>query len=129
MKIFDGFNLICSGGVSSEAVHEAERSLGMVFPDDFTRYLMEYGALESNSNELFGLGIVGYRNIVVSTMREREISVDYPDKMCVIYNLGIDHILILLGENGCIYEKTYTGMKKIYDTFEQWMREEFFEYE
>jgi len=126
--LFDNNNVISTGGVKKTIVEAAEKELGINFSKDFVEYLTVYGTVELNDNILFGLGIDGYRNIVHATKKERSLSKNFPSDCIVIYNLGIDSILILLGEDGYVYEYTPQSIKKIFDTFTQWITNEFVEY-
>lgn len=123
--IFDGYIIKTSGGVDNSLIDNAESVLGMQFSSEFREYLLNYGTVELNSNELFGLGINGYRNIVNATQNEKNLSQKFPNGYCVVYNVGVDSVLILLGNDGCIYEYTPKSMKKICDSFNQWIINEF----
>ena len=126
--LFDIHNVTSTGGVEKFVIESAEHQLGMTFSDDFVEYLTQYGTVELGSSELFGLGVTGYRNIVYATNKERSLSDKFPTKYVVIYNLGINSILILLGEDGCIYEYTPKRLRKIFDSFTQWVVTEFINY-
>jgi len=126
--LFEGYKYTHTGGVNKATIESAESELGFKFSDDFVKYLLNYGTVELNNNELFGLGISGYRNIVGATQKERALSQKFPTNCCVVYSLGIDNILILLGNDGCIYEYSPHCIKKIFDSFSQWILEEFVNY-
>ena len=126
--LFDGYDIESTGGVDKTVIETAEIELGIKFSDEFIEYLNVYGTVELNSSELFGLGIKGYRNIVRATNKERSLSENFPKNCVVIYNLGINSVLILLCEDGCVYEYTPRSMKKIYDTFNKWILDEFVSY-
>ena len=123
--IFDSYDTKTTGGVNKDVVISAEAELGVKFSDDFVEYLVNYGTVELNGNKLFGLGVNGYRNIVRATNKEKSLSENFPQNFVVIYNLGINSVLILLGNDGCVYEYTPQSMKKIFDNFNQWISEEF----
>jgi len=126
--MFEKYDVVMTGGVDKAAVESAETKLGFKFSRNFVDYLFYYGTIELNNNELFGLGIDGYRNIVNATIKERTLSQNFPMNSCVIYNIGVDSVLILLGDDGCVYEYTPRSLKKIFDSFNQWIFEEFVTY-
>ena len=126
--LFDKYSIESSGGVEKTIIEAAENELGFKFSDDFIEYLNVYGTVELNGSELFGLGVDGYRNIVRATNKEKSLSENFPSKCVVIYNMGINNLLILLGEDGCIYEYTPRSINKIYNSFSQWVLSEFVEY-
>lgn len=126
--MFGDNKINAAGGVSGEVIAQAEENLGFPFSADYKEYLAKYGMVEHDDNELFGLGKEGYRNVVTATLAEREGTVGFSADYAVIFNLGIDHILILLGKDGAIYEYAYGDIKRIFDSFTQWITEEFLKY-
>jgi cell wall assembly regulator SMI1 len=60
-------------GASADEVAEAERRLGVSFPESLRRYLMELGYLEARSVEFFGIGagVPEHLNLVDRTISER----------------------------------------------------------
>ncbi len=91
------------GGCSEGEVQVAEKSLGLVFPEEYKDYLLGYGTVRFNGIELCGLNVMGYLNVVEATEQEKSINDSFPDKMFVIEDLGVDAKLIVGDEKGCIY--------------------------
>lgn len=91
-------------GVSAEEITAAEQQLGMEFPKTYREILAEFGNLEIGSDEIFGLGVEGYLNVVETTLEERELAKGELDQYIVIQNLGIDGILIVVDENDNVFE-------------------------
>ena len=60
-------------GATTDEVAEAERTLGVSFPEALRRYLMELGYVEAGSAEFFGLGagVPKHLNLVDRTIAER----------------------------------------------------------
>ncbi len=60
-------------GATAEEVAEAERRLGVVFPEALRRFLMELGYVEADSAEFFGLGagVPEHLNLVDRAIEER----------------------------------------------------------
>ena len=126
--LFDGYTITVTGGVDKASVELAENALGFKLSSDFVEYLLNYGTVELNGNELFGLGVEDYRNIIIATTDERSLSQNFPENYCVIFNLGINSVLILLGNDGCIYQYSPQGIEKIFDSFNNWILEEYVNY-
>ena len=124
MFVFEGFDIESTGGVKEDVINKAIADIGVEFSAEFYDYLLNYGTVEFNGNELFGLGVNGYCNIVNATNKEKALSARFPDGYCVIYNIGVDSVLILLGSDGCIYEYTPQHISKIYDSFNAWILDE-----
>lgn len=91
-------------GVSAEEIDAAEQQLGMKIPATYREILSEFGSIDIGSDEIFGLGVKGYLNVVESTLKERELAKGELDQYIVIQNLGIDGILIVVDENDNVYE-------------------------
>ena len=126
--VFSGYDIISTGGVDKTIIENAEIDLGMKFSAEFREYLLDYGTVELNNNELFGLGVDNYCNVVKSTLDERAYSSAFPPEHCVIYNIGLNSVLVLLGNDGCVYEYSPKSLRKISDSFNQWVLEEFVDY-
>jgi cell wall assembly regulator SMI1 len=62
-------------GASAAEVADAEQMLGVSFPATLRSYLMEFGYLEIDSSEMYGLGagVPSYLNLVKNTIDERTI--------------------------------------------------------
>lgn len=91
------------GGCSQEDVQAAEQKLGLDFPEEYRKYLLEYGTARFNGVELCGLNSTGYLNVVEATEQEKSVNASFPNKMFVIEDLGVDAKLIVGDEKGNIY--------------------------
>lgn len=103
-------------GVSDEEITAAEQQLGMKFPKTYRAILKEFGSLEIGSDEIFGLGVEGYLNVVETTIEERELAKGELDNYIVIQNLGIEGILIVVDENDNVYEYKTGDFKNLLST-------------
>lgn len=103
-------------GVSEKEITIAEQKLSFKFPKTYREILKEFGTLEINSDEIFGLGVEGYLNVVETTLKERELAKGKLDKYIVIQNLGIDGILIVVDENDNVYEFKTGDFKNLLST-------------
>jgi cell wall assembly regulator SMI1 len=79
-------------GASAEEVADAERKLGVSFPEAFRAYLTDLGYLEFESVEMYGLGVgvPKHLDLVENTIAERTVL--HP-------NIPIQFIPVL--NNGC----------------------------
>lgn len=91
-------------GVSEQEITQAEEKLGMKFPETYRAILHEFGSLEIASDEIFGLGVEGYLNVVETTFKEREMAEGKLDRYIVLQNIGIEGILIVVDEQDRVYE-------------------------
>lgn len=111
-------------GVEAEEIDKAELALDFRFNTQFRLFLKEFGAMSVGSNEIFGLGISGHMNIVEATKEAREIHKKSLSNLVVIQDYGIGDILITMDEKGFIYESREDENKKIYDSFEEFLKQE-----
>ena len=114
------------GGAEEAAVTSAEDQIGFRFPEDYRLFLLHYGALKHDGNEIYGIGPTGYCSVVGATMEERKLSSNFPKDCAVLFNLGMEGVLILLRADGVVYEYSPYGMKSIFPSFTKWLEEEFF---
>lgn len=91
-------------GVSEQEIVQAEAKLGMKFPETYRAILQEFGSLEIGADEIFGLGVEGYLNVVETTLKERELAEGKLDRYIVLQNIGIEGILIVVDEQDRVYE-------------------------
>ncbi|TCI28226.1 hypothetical protein EVJ33_14775 [Exiguobacterium sp. SL-10] len=91
-------------GVGEQEVIQAETELGMKFPETYRAILREFGSVEIDSDEIFGLGVEGYLNVVETTLKEREMAEGKLDHYIVLQNIGIEGILIVVDEQDRVYE-------------------------
>ncbi|MGG3449768.1 SMI1/KNR4 family protein [Domibacillus aminovorans] len=103
-------------GASEQEIVTAEQKLGVTFPETYRTILAEFGSLENGSDEIFGLGVEGYLNVVESTLEERKLAKGDLDKYVVIQNLGIDGLLIVIDENDNVYEYANGNFKNLLST-------------
>lgn len=105
------------GGCSKEEIQMAEKALGLVFPEEYKDYLLEYGTVRFNGVELCGLNVTGYLNVVEATEQEKSVNDSFPEKMFVIEDLGVDAKLIIGDEKGNIYLLQRDKKRLVCDSF------------
>jgi hypothetical protein len=90
-------------GATAEEVADAERKLGVLFPETLRSYLVELGYLEFDSVEMYGLGtgVPEHLNLVECTIAERTVLYpNIPTQFIPILNNGSgDHYCLDLRPN------------------------------
>ncbi|MGE6376182.1 SMI1/KNR4 family protein [Peribacillus muralis] len=80
------------GKVPMNIINEAEARLDVHFPEDYKKFLSEYGLGDIFGEEIFGLGTEpsGLPNMIwITELLRNEMGI--PKKYAVIYNSGIYH--------------------------------------
>ena len=77
------------GGVSRDVIARAESEIG-AFPQDYRRFLAEFGCMTIGAREIFGLSneIAHYMDVVKMTLIERQDSTGFSARGIVIMNDG-----------------------------------------
>ena len=83
-------NLYHVKGCTTSQIKEAQKELGIIFPEEFIDYVKEYGAISFYGTEWMGLNVEGYLNVVEATRQEREMNDHFPKDCFVIENQGIE---------------------------------------
>lgn len=101
-------------GCTTSQIKEAQKVLGITFPDEYIDYVKEFGAISFYGTEWMGLNVDGYINVVDATKQEREINDDFPSDCFVLENQGIDGIITVADEKGNVYSISYDKKELIY---------------
>jgi len=56
-EIAKKYKIFKTNGASEKTIKEAEAKLGRVFPSDYKKYLLQFGAISFANTELTGLNI------------------------------------------------------------------------
>ena len=115
-------NLYHVEGCTTSQIKDAQKMLGITFPDEYIDYVKEYGAISFYGTEWTGLNVDGYMNVVEATKQEREINDSFPADCFVIENLGIDGIVTIADENGIIYSLQYSRKEKICNSLTEYLK-------
>lgn len=124
VKLISNSNARTTGKVNDEMINHAEKELNFKFNNEYRTFLENFGVLVSGSDEVFGLGVNGYLNVVNSTLEEREIHENSLEKYIVVQNYGTGDILITLDEQGIVYESRNNQNKKLYGSFSEFLEAE-----
>ncbi|RLL43929.1 hypothetical protein D8M04_13580 [Oceanobacillus piezotolerans] len=123
-SLFENKKVLSTGGVDSHTVEQAESKLSFTMPIDYKELLLNYGAISVGSHEIAALGVNGYLNVVELTLKERALAKNQLDNYIVIENLATEGLLIVLDEEGQVYEYENNTIEKIYSDFKAYLKEE-----
>lgn len=115
------------GKTTSRDIEKAQDRLHFIFPEEYRTFLENFGAMVCGSNELYGLGIEGYMNVVESTIQERKLYPKQLDNVVVIKNEGIEGILLTLDDGGNVFEFRNGTSKLLYNSFKEFLEKEILE--
>lgn len=106
-KIKDIPNLYHATGCTTRQLKDAQNELGIEFPEEYIDYVKEYGAISFYGTEWIGLNVDGYLNVVEVTKQERALNYAFPVDCFVVENQGIEGLIVISDEKGCIYSFQY----------------------
>ncbi|ACQ70017.1 MULTISPECIES: SMI1/KNR4 family protein [unclassified Exiguobacterium] len=109
-------------GVSEKEVQQAEEKLGMMFPKTYRDIVKEFGSVEVDSEEIFGLGVEGYLNVVETTLKEREVSQGKLNGYIVLQNIGMEGILIVVDEQDRVFEYQLGEFRNLLSTTAEYIK-------
>lgn len=109
-------------GCTTSQIMDAQRALGLTFPEEYIDYVKEYGAISFYGTEWTGLNVEGYLNVVEATKQERKLNSSFPSDCFVIENQGIDGLVTVSDENGCIYSVQYNKKEKMYNSLSEYLK-------
>lgn len=90
-------------GCSMEQVNEAQKALGIIFPDEYIDYVTAFGCIDFGATEWTGLNINGRLNTVEATKKEMSVNKDFPKDCFVLEETGIDARQIIVNEKGEVF--------------------------
>lgn len=106
-----------------------EYELGVRLPDQYARYLEEYGIYDVGGDEVYGiheelLGYDGIPCVIGGTRLWREIH-GYAEHFIMLQATGFESEVILLDtQSGEVFLCGFWGMHKIADCFDEWFEKE-----
>ncbi|MCT8137601.1 SMI1/KNR4 family protein [Anaerobacillus sp. CMMVII] len=122
LNILNNADITTVGPVDEEVIAQAEKDLQVAFPKSYKEIIKQYGVISAGTDEIFGLGVSGYLNVVVSTKEERTLANGELDKYVVIQNLGIEGILIVVDENDNVFEYANGVFTNLFSTTEEYIK-------
>lgn len=123
-SLFENKKVLSTGGVDIQIVEQAENELAFKIPSIYKELLVHYGALAARTHEIAGLGVDGYLNVIQLTKQERALANNQLDNYIVIENLATEGLLIVLDEEGKVYEYQNNNFEKIYSDLKAYLKEE-----
>ncbi len=120
-KIADIQPLYTGHPCTLEQLEDAQRKLGITFPNSYANLLKKYGTISFYATEWNGLNTDSYLNVVFCTLEERKRYPAFPNNMFVLENIGIDGILTLCDEKGIIYSWQDGSCYKLSDSLSSYL--------
>ena len=96
-------NFISLKPASLSQISEAESRLKLSFSEDYTEYLVEFGAASFAGKELTGICESERLSVVSTTEKARIRFPRFPSNAYVIEDLYVDHMLIVQDCSGKVY--------------------------
>ena len=94
-------------GCTTSQLKEAQKELGLVFPEEFIDYVKAYGAISFYGTEWTGLNLDDYLNVVEVTKQERKFNSMFPAGCFVLENQAIDGLITAVDEQGRVFSIQY----------------------
>lgn len=123
-------DLLYGKGCSREQLENAQSTLGLIFPEEFAEYVLEFGFISFDGAEWTGLGwhnngaeIVKESNTVTRTLMEREVNPDFPSNMLVLEDLGYDAEIVAVNEAGKVFYIAYDACEEAFDSLSDYLDE------
>lgn len=108
-------------GCTTKQLKEAQKELGIVFPEEFVDYARAFGAISFYGTEWTGLNVDSYLNVVNATKEERKINADFPAGCFVLENLAIDGLITVVDEEGRVYSVQYDKKTLLCNTMSEYL--------
>ena len=100
-------NLYHAKGCTTKQLKEAQKELGVIFPEEFVDYTKEFGAISFYATEWTGLNVEGYLNVVSATIQQRKENLNFPARCFVLENIAIEGLLTVVDEEGHVYSEQH----------------------
>lgn len=108
-------------GCTTKQLKEAQKELGIIFPEEFVDYVRSFGAISFYGTEWTGLNVDSYLNVVNATKKERKINADFPTGCFVLENLAIDGLITVVDEEGRVYSVQYNKKTLLCNTISEYL--------
>lgn len=112
-KIMNVPGLWRGNGAQVKQIAAAEKTLGIKFPEEYRKYVEEFGCVLVAGHEWTGLNVNGGDNVITATLSERSNDTRFPVNVFVLESWGTDGIRTVVDEAGKVY--TWQGGKLIPD--------------
>lgn len=108
-------------GCTQEQINEAQKELGITFPQEYVDYVRQFGCIDFGATEWTGLNIEGRLNTVYATKQEMSVNPNFPKGFFVLENLGIDAKRIVVDADGKVYILQYDKLEQICDSISEYL--------
>lgn len=109
---------------SREQIYRAEKDLDVIFSEEYTNYISEFGVAIFDSHELTGICDGKRLDVVSITKEQRKYNSFVPNDLYVIECLDIDGIVIWQNTKGEIYQSIPNGkMMKVSNNIAEYINE------
>lgn len=110
-------------GCTTKQIMEAQKELGLTFPDEYVDIIKEYGTISFYGTEWTGLNVDEYLNVVSVTKQEKEMNNAFPADCFVLENQGIDGLIVIANEAGQVFILQFSKIEKIHDSISSYLDE------
>lgn len=110
-----------------------ERELGVSVPEQYARFLEQYGIYNAHGEEVYGihenlLGWNGIPCVIGATKMARDLD-RLAQHFLVIHNRGYEGEIVLLDtRDSSVHLMRYGKIHKIFDSFDEWFEREILTY-
>lgn len=113
-------------GVSIQQISKLEEIIEGELPQDYIKYLKQYGFVSLQGRDLYGLGNEKFFNALKKT-KELQTNFKLDKNLIVIEDVGTGGLYLVLNvTNQGVYEWEPSGMmKKIYESFTEFIKNDF----
>ena len=87
-----------------EQINDAEKSLNIIFADEYKEYLAVFGAASANAHEFTGICQSSRLNVVDVTISERQRNPSVPLELYVVEQANLDRIVVWQSSAGEVYQ-------------------------
>ena len=132
IKIEKDADFECGKKTNDEKIKEAEKELGVAFPDEYRQMIKKYGYLCWSATDVFGISDDEYFDTASRTKKKKEMDVpneyEFPEKGNIIAEYAGGGFYFLYGENssspGVVIEcldETWWKPERKWNTFREYL--------
>lgn len=114
-------NLYHGKGCTTGQIDDAQKALGLTFPEEFVSYVKEFGVISFYGTEWTGLNISRHLNVVEATNQEKKLNDNFPNGHFLIENHAIDGILAIANETGQVFTLQYDKINFLCESISKYL--------
>ena len=108
-------------GCTMSQVKEAQFLLGLVFPQEYVDYVLEFGCIDFGATEWTGLNIEGHLNTVNATEKEQSVNANFPEGCFVLEDFNIDARKAIVNEAGQVFYLQYEKVEFVCNSISEYL--------